>query len=942
MTAKLIDNIRRGQAALTDRLLAEQLTVTGAVSAGDLARVLETCSAGGLGKALLDEGLVSGQQLATMATAVDFKSTMETLSGGDAPAEVDAVSQQADRRLGRYVLVDEIGAGGMGVVWKAWDAQLSRWVAIKLVKVRDPQLVRRFMQEAKLLARLAHPNITQIFEVGVHEGRPFLAMELVDGASPDGADVLPRAEAASIVRDAARAVNYAHEQGIVHRDLKPSNLLVASNGRVFVTDFGLARMREEGNNLTQSGALLGTPAFMAPEQAQGLEADFRTDVYGLGATLFALVAGRPPHVGEIVHEIVKRVAISNPPSLDGKDDLVIVAQKAMERDREDRYQSAGELADDLQHFIDDEPVTARRISQVERLWRRARRRPVFAAGWAVTVAIVVAALVWGGNTIATDMQRKAQIAAASEPVASAEGVMTEIRRMYAGDNFNPDWERAALANLERHVGAALDAAPGYAVALYQQGMMHLWRDETDAAIASFENALAADSNHHEARAALAGTQLAANDAASPEALADINGFRFVAPPQTAEVQRFLADIAAQVDKLPAELPRRQLVEAMLASSRGEFSDGLARLTAYLDEHPYDLQARSQLLWLNLALGNFEEAELAANVLIERNRLPALAWYGKAFSFAGRDNLPAALDAMRASADTADSPDTHQWIGFWLGQLGEFDQALAEYDTLLSAHPDHLAGLLGRANVLNIVGDFERAASDARRAVTLAPQDPYAHFLLAGALLPTDPAAALVAYEKVDALDATYRDDTAKMQAIAHYYLGNVPAAITQLERALDMRPDDASARNLLARLHLERADYESVRRVLNAGDKTADDYVLLATAARMEGDTVAATAAMDNALLLAPDDAVLWSEQGYQQLSFGETAAGLQSFAKAHDLDAANDTVFRNEVLALAGIEASARAAAALARWQAAMPDSAEAADMALWLANEAGETNGE
>ena len=126
----------------------------------------------------------------------------------------------------------------------------------------------------------------------------------------------------------------------IHRDLKPSNLLVDTKGHVFVTDFGLARIREEGSNLTANGALLGTPSYMAPEQAQGLDADERTDVYGLGATLYALVEGVPPYLGEIVHEIVKRVAISVAPTMSGNDDLEIVAKTAMERDRQDRYQTA--------------------------------------------------------------------------------------------------------------------------------------------------------------------------------------------------------------------------------------------------------------------------------------------------------------------------------------------------------------------------------------------------------------------------------------------------------------------------------------------------------------------------------------------------------------------------------------------------------------------------
>ena len=168
---------------------------------------------------------------------------------------------------------------------------------------------------------------------------------------------------------------------------------------MFVTDFGLARLREEAASLTASGALLGTPAFMAPEQAQGKDADYRTDVYGLGATLYALVEGKPPHTGEIVHEVVRRVAVANPPTLGGRDDLVVVAQKAMERDREDRYETAGELADELDRFMADEPIHARKINRVERTWRRAKRRPAAAGAIAAALTIVIGASSWGGSSL---------------------------------------------------------------------------------------------------------------------------------------------------------------------------------------------------------------------------------------------------------------------------------------------------------------------------------------------------------------------------------------------------------------------------------------------------------------------------------------------------------------------------------------------------------------
>ncbi|MEL7538222.1 MAG: protein kinase [Pseudomonadota bacterium] len=932
MAAKLVDNLRRGQAELTNQLLAEQLTLSGLVSSTAIAAALETCGPGELGARLVDNGALSPSQLDTLATAAEFQSALATVAGGDAPAEVEAVSQNIDRRLGRYVLVDEIGAGGMGVVWRGWDAQLSRWVAIKLVKVRDSQLVRRFMQEAKLLAKLAHPNITQVFEVGVHEGRPYLAMELVNGKPPSGTEPLERSAAAAIVRDAARAVHYAHEQGIVHRDLKPSNLLVDDRGRVFVTDFGLARMREEASGMTQSGALLGTPSFMAPEQAQGKEADYRTDVYGLGATLYALVAGEPPHSGEIVHEIVKRVAISNPPTLTGNDDLVVVAQKAMERDREDRYQDAAELADDLQRFVDDEPVQAKAISTVERAWRRARRRPVYSSLVATGTLVLASVLIGGGTFIWNYFERQAEIAAATDSIASADGVMTEIRRMYANDDYNADWERAALGNLERYVTTALDEAPGYGPALYQQGMLHLWRDEEAAAIDAFNAALDADPNHHEARAARAGLLLATNDAASTEAIADVDGFSFVAPPMTAELEVFLDEIAQEVDRLPPELSRRQLVSAMLAGSRGEFEDGAAQLSSYLADHPYDLQARSQLMWHLLALERFGEAAAVADLLIERNRMPALSQYGKAFAYAGLDDIDSAIDAMRQSNSVSPDPDAQQWIGFWLAQQGDFEQAIETYTEVLRDEPDHFTSLTGRASALTIIGLPDLARADAERAVALQPDNAYAHFLLAGALLTSEPARAIEEYATAENLDAGYADDTVKMRALAEINLGELDAAAVTLERALDIVPSDLQSRDLLARVHLMREDVPAVREVLNRGEKYADDYVLLAQAERFAGNALAARQALEAAVGLAPDNAIILSELAYQYLADGNRALASETFAQAHALAPEEQTVYRNEAYAWAYVGDTDAALGVVERWLGEHPGSADALEMQAWL----------
>ncbi|MEM8981417.1 MAG: protein kinase [Pseudomonadota bacterium] len=938
MSARLITNIRQGQAILSDELLAEQVTISGMVSAPDVAAALELSAPGQFGAKLVADGILSHAQLATLASAVEMQESLETVAGSDAPAEVAAASLEIDRRVGRYVLVEEIGAGGMGVVWKAWDTPLSRWVAIKLVKVRDAQLVRRFMQEARLLARLGHPNVTQVFEVGVHEGRPFLAMELVNGTPPSSHVGMDRHAAAAIVRDAARGVHFAHEQGIIHRDLKPSNLLVADSGRVFVTDFGLARMREEGAGLTQSGALLGTPSFMAPEQAQGRDACERTDIYGLGATLYAMVAGEPPHSGEIVHEIVKRVAVANPPTLVGDDDLTVIVQKAMERDREDRYATAAEFADDLQRYIDDEPILARPMSSLARGWRRARRRPVFSASVAMAMLVLGSVLATGGSVLWQQAERRAEIRAAAAALANGDGVITEVERMHAFDDYEATWENAALTSLERYVDEALTAAPGYAPALYQQGRLRIWRDDHAGAIESFDAALAEQPDFHEARALRAGLWLGANPDASPTAVMDVDGFRFVPPARTAQLDALIGKVKAELALLPPQFSRRQMVEAMLTSTQGDFAAGVAGLEAYLTEHPYDLQARSQLPWSQLGLDRFADAEATAEAVLNRGRMPATMHYARAFALAGQGELDGAVDAMIQSDALQPSSDSKRWVAFFVGQLGLFEDSLQIYDRILADEPEFYPALVGRASTYNILGRFAEAIPDAQAAVATEPEDAFAHFLLAGALIEADPIRSLREYERAVELDSTYTDDALRMRGAVLVNEGRFDEAVSVFEQALDFDPDATGVRDLLARTHLLRGDPSAVRALFTNVALEPYDYLVLAQAERMAGDYAAGIAALEAAVAGAPDDARLTAELARTHRLAGNEALAVSTFERAFERAADTDVVFETEAWSWFDVDNYAALDRTLQRWRAAHPDSDGPANFAAWLDQATGE----
>jgi tetratricopeptide (TPR) repeat protein len=306
---------------------------------------------------------------------------MESLRGKDGvnpnwPADwVDRLTKsvqehESSRRLtlgktSRYDKLRVLGRGGMGVVYRAMDRVLSREVALK--ELVDPlgapaEARTRFLEEARLAATLQHPNIVPIFDAGEYEGQVFLAMQLIDGSGLEGRKMELR-EAVAAIRDAARAVHFAHERGIIHRDLKPSNVMVDKTGRVYVTDFGLARRSDSAARMTLTGTIIGTPIYMPPEQARGTETDARSDVYSLGATLYELASGKPPFSGPNELAILKHVLLDEPPfprkhapSL--PQDLESVIVKAMDKKPAGRYGTAAALADDLDRWLRSEPVEA--------------------------------------------------------------------------------------------------------------------------------------------------------------------------------------------------------------------------------------------------------------------------------------------------------------------------------------------------------------------------------------------------------------------------------------------------------------------------------------------------------------------------------------------------------------------------------------------------------
>ncbi len=313
---------------------------------------------------------------------------------------------EAPRSIGDYEILEEIARGGMGVVYRVRQRSLHRVVALKMIlagEFASPDAVQRFCSEAKNVARLDHPHIVPVYEVGEHGGLPFFSMKYIDGNSLVQQPPMAPRTVAELMAKVARAVHHAHQRGILHRDIKPGNILLDKAGVPYVTDFGLAKHVEAATAHTLSGAVEGTPSYMAPEQARGHSKRLTTvaDVYGLGAVLYELLTGLPPFKGETPLDTLQQVLTEEPvsPSRKRSDvprDLEVICLRCLRKEPERRYESALALAEDLERFLAGEAIRARAVGQAERVVRWVRRYP---AGAALVVVSFLAALALVGVAV---------------------------------------------------------------------------------------------------------------------------------------------------------------------------------------------------------------------------------------------------------------------------------------------------------------------------------------------------------------------------------------------------------------------------------------------------------------------------------------------------------------------------------------------------------------
>lgn len=692
----------------------------------------------------------------------DPNATLHEAAGAPRPA--DAVQDEEGMLLGDYRLLGPIARGGMGVVYKARQVKLGRLVALKMILFGDTASEedrRRFQAEAEAAARLDHPGIVPIYDVGEFGGQPYFSMALVDGgslASRIARTPLESREAARLMGQVAAAVEYAHHQGIVHRDLKPGNILLTRDGQPKVTDFGLAKRLELANGLTASGQVLGTPQYMPPEQAQGRmdEVGPLADVYSMGAILYHVLCGRPPFQAANSVAILRQVIDAEPvpprrlnPAVDP--DLETITLKCLEKDRHRRYSSAAALGNDLQRFLNGETILARPTPPLARAWKWSKRRPALALLALVSI-IALFSMAIGGVLYAKFAQQRALLAEKelrdrklleqsrrevevllargqhSLATDNAQDAQVFVERALAtlGDSASFHPERNAALELRRQVEAQL--------------VRHRRRDETRQRLADF--------GRHREAALFYGSQSFGLDPRHNQDLAAREAAAALALFGRQERDSSKLDLSDDFTTEEGRLLGEQCYELLLVRA-----EALVRAS---DQSTENQQA------LNEALALIDQA------VALRGRATQAARLQRAFCLSGLGQRGA--EEERAAAENAAAAPETAIDFFLLGKLqlsgvasGALSEACTSFEQALRIDPSHFwsqyclamcqlrlgkaalaqAHLMAcaarrpdfawiyilRGSARSVLGDFDLSESDYRRALALQPDDEARHVTL---------------------------------------------------------------------------------------------------------------------------------------------------------------------------------------------------------------------
>ena len=844
--------------------------------------------------------------------------------------------------FGRYRIVREVAQGGMGVVFEAEDRDLRRRVALKVLRGEvGPRLVERLHREASIAARLRHPNIVAVHDVGVHEGVHYIAMDFVDGETLEA--IVRRGmrgrDAAALLRTVAQAVAHAHREGVVHRDLKPANVIIDKDGRPMITDFGLARMGHEFTTLTATGQVMGTPAFMAPEQvaanARGIGP--RTDVWALGVILYEMLTGRAPFDADAPLAIYQAVMTRDPepPSRlrpDVSRELEAVCLKALEKDPDRRYADAAEMAEDLSRWLDGDAVRARTVGLGTRVVRRLRRKP-WMAGAAALAALAVALVV----ILAAERRSRAS----ARLHLDAGGRLVEQMRARRADPAYTLDELKRLAEVacaefakaadhpEAHVGIgraralvgqdveALTAfaransmSPGFAPAYFERVRVQVARyeemrrreGEAEDARMMREQIERDLQRCGEARERLFGRGvLAVVDERFAEAEKLLAEYLELAPADSSALYwrghalwmlRRHAEAERSCEgalKLDARLAAAYNLRGLARRLRGELAGAIRDY-----DNAIVLKPKADGAWSNRGRARFEKGDAAGGIAdcekaLELNPAAPHAHYALGYIRWKQGRLDEALvrysDAIRRAPRDAAAYDDRGRIR---SERREWDAAIADYDRSIELEPG-AAAYVDRGAARQGKRDWDGAIADCDSALALRPDCAAAYNNRGRCRLEKgDESGALADLERSIGLDPSSPLPWYNRGAL-YLRRNDVEAALAQFREAVKVDPRCAIAWYDLGRIHNRRRDWEAAvaafTRAIELDGKNADAYTDRGLSRHGREEWAKAIEDHSEAIQLRPDFASAWNNRGVAKRFAGDLRGAVEDYTRALELD---------------------------------------------------------
>jgi len=824
------------------------------------------------------------------------------------PPEVEEARKDPRFVRGKYVLLRELGRGGMGTVWLAWQTDLMRYAAIKYLMSTTPEDLARFQREAQTAGRLSHPNIVAVHEVGTHfadgTDRPYIAMEFIDGGTLS--DSVRKRQArirdhVAVIKAAAEAVHYAHSKGVVHRDMKPQNILIAKDGRVFVTDFGLARVIGSASSLSATGALMGTPDYMSPEQASGQTRTIgaKSDVYSLGATLYFVLTGKPPFSGANAGETLAKVIWDDPTSPRQRNrevpgDLETICLRAMEKEPERRYESAGAMAIDLGRWLEGEAIHARPASWTTMVWRRVRKHRM-AATLAAVLAVVLPVGVWMAVALGTRgaeerARRERRQAAMADFEAGREAYETAFKRSLTSKTLEPLLE--PLVEALRRLSRAAKADPDFVDAHELLGHAFALNGDSVRAEEAYTRALELDPDRTTALLERGKIRIWTCITSTT------NSHGYFVQGRWRETRQEVAGLEERIAAARQDFERAarrrgssrevRCAEALLAHLMDDRERAVELLREVVRSNDTDPVLSFALAYAELKMGNLQDAaDGVSNVL----RYRPWSWRAQllaAFILGVNDQHEEALDRIdRALAIKPDAGGAREQRALALVRLHRYaeaertleglsgesaalldvraklavalsrpEEAERDLTALLALSPNVPDVWCDRADVRVLLGKLDGAERDIEQALKLDPEHP--HGFLARACLKlarVDPKGALADVERALAIDDKGLTAHTTHGRVLHDLVRR-EEALAAYGRALKIDPRAAATLNDRAQVHGEmgRPDLAlaDLDRALSVNDRVGEIHFNRSRVLRKLGRVEEANAAVQRAVEFSP------------------------------------------------------------------------------------------